>query len=57
MYTFFNNMDDSDIKVPIKDKNTLSSLLKKIKAVPLDPGLRPLINLVPTIIEQEKKNK
>lgn len=50
-------MDDSDIKVPIKDKNTLSSLLKKIKAVPLDPGLRPLINLVPTIIEQEKKNK
>lgn len=47
-------MDVKDIKIPVKNKEKLSKLVKYIKKFPLDNGLRPLINLLPKILEYEK---
>lgn len=47
-------MDVKDLKIPIKNKEKLKKLVKYIKHFPLDNGLRPLINLLPKILDYEK---
>ena len=45
------------LKIPVKNSETLEKLLGQIKKIKLDPGLRPLINLLPKIFTYEKTQK
>lgn len=54
IYTFFKKLDIEKLKHPIKNAETLLKLIIKVKNIPLDPKLRPLINQIPKIYEYEE---
>lgn len=50
-FQFFKTLEVKDLHVPIKNGDVLGRLLEKIKKINLDPALRPLLNLLPKVMQ------